>query len=53
MVPSEFFPRLMRWYLDGTLRLDEMVTREIGLDDVEGAFAAMTSGTVIRSVIRL
>jgi Zn-dependent alcohol dehydrogenase len=53
MVPSEFFPRLMRWYLDGTLRLDEMVTREIGLDDVEDAFAAMTSGTVIRSVIRL
>src|SRR5438445_677453 len=53
MVPSEFFPRLMSWYLDGTLRLDEMVTREIGLDDVEDAFAAMTSGTVIRSVIRL
>src|SRR5205823_3337892 len=53
MVPSEFFPRLMRWYLDGTLRLDEMITREIGLDDVEDAFAAMTSGTVIRSVIRL
>src|SRR5438067_1112235 len=53
MVPSEFFPRLMRWYLDGTLRLDEMITRELGLDDVEDAFAAMTSGTVIRSVIRL
>jgi S-(hydroxymethyl)mycothiol dehydrogenase len=53
MVPSEFFPRLMRWYLDGTLRLDEMVTREIGLEEVEDAFAAMTSGAVIRSVIRL
>ena len=53
MVPSEFFPRLMRWYLDGTLLLDEMVTREIGLDEVEDAFTAMTSGTVIRSVIRL
>ena len=53
MVPSEFFPRLMRWYLDGTLRLDEMVTHEVGLDDVERAFEAMTSGTVIRSVVRL
>src|SRR5205814_8315307 len=53
MVPSEFFPRLMRWSLDGTLGVDEMVTREIGLDEVEDAFAAMSSGTVIRSVIRL
>jgi S-(hydroxymethyl)mycothiol dehydrogenase len=53
MVPSEFFPRLMGWYLDGTLRLDEMVTHEVGLDDVERAFAAMASGTVIRSVVRL
>src|SRR5258706_189207 len=53
MVPSEFFPRLMRWYLDGTLRLDEMVTREIGPDDVVDAFAAMTGGTLIRSEIRL
>ena len=53
MVPSEFFPRLMRWYLDGTLLLDEMVTHEVGLDDVEHAFAAMTSGVVIRSVVRM
>ena len=53
MVPSEFFPKLMRWYLDGTLLLDEMVTQEIGLDDVERGFSAMTAGTVIRSVMRL
>src|SRR2546430_16875465 len=53
MVPSEFFPRLMRGDLDGTLRLNEMVTREIGLDEGEDAFAAMTSGTVVRAVIPL
>ena len=53
MVPADFFPRLMAWYLDGTLLLDEMVTREVGLDDVERSFAAMMDGTVIRSVVRL
>jgi S-(hydroxymethyl)mycothiol dehydrogenase len=52
MVHSEFFPRLMSWYLDGRLRLDEMITQEIGLDDVEPAFAAMVGGTAIRSVVR-
>jgi S-(hydroxymethyl)mycothiol dehydrogenase len=53
MVPAEFFPRLMRWYQERSLLLDEMVTQEVGLDDVEAAFAAMRDGTVIRSVVRL
>ena len=52
MVPADFFPRLMDWYLDGTLKVDEMVSREIELEDIEEAFAAMRRGDVIRSVVR-
>ena len=52
MVPADFFPRLMDWYQAGTLKLDEMVSQEIGLEDIEAAFAAMRRGDVIRSVVR-
>ena len=34
-VPAEDFPRLAQWALDGRLDLAGMVTRTIGLDDVE------------------
>lgn len=52
MVPADFFPKLMAWYRAGTLKLDEMVSREIELDDIEEAFSAMRRGDVIRSVVR-
>ena len=39
------------YYLDGRLDLDAMVTKTIGLDDVEAAFEDMAAGRVIRSVI--
>ena len=40
------------WYLDGRLDLDGMVTRTLGIDQVEEAFRAMLAGEVIRSVVR-
>jgi len=46
------FPLLAQLYLDGKLNLDQMVTQEIGLGDVEAAFHKMEEGNVIRSVIR-
>lgn len=49
--PPVDFPMLAGLYLDGSLNLDDMVTREIGLNDVEDAFRAMASGEVIRSVV--
>jgi S-(hydroxymethyl)mycothiol dehydrogenase len=49
--PSEFLPYLAGLYLDGRLDLDSMISRTIGLDDVQEAFAAMDRGEVIRSVI--
>lgn len=52
-LPSSDFPLLAHLYLDGKLNLDAMVTRTIGLGDVEAAFHEMESGNVIRSVILL
>ncbi|MEP6756683.1 MAG: alcohol dehydrogenase catalytic domain-containing protein [Chthonomonadales bacterium] len=51
-LPSHDFPLLAQLYLQGKLDLDGMVTRFIGLDDVEAAFHEMETGNVIRSVIK-
>ena len=50
-IPSEDFPEMARWYLDGRLDLDGMITRRIGIDDLDEAFRAMLAGEVIRSVV--
>jgi S-(hydroxymethyl)glutathione dehydrogenase/alcohol dehydrogenase len=44
-------PRLVDWYMKGRLRLDEMVSSRIRLDQVNEGFAAMKRGGVARSVI--
>jgi S-(hydroxymethyl)mycothiol dehydrogenase len=50
-LPSHDFPLLAQLYLQGKLNLDSMVTRRIGLEEVEAAFHAMEHENVIRSVI--
>lgn len=50
-IPSEDFPEMAQWALGGRLDLDGMVTRELGLDDLDEAFRAMLAGEVIRSVV--
>lgn len=44
-------PQYVDYYLDGRLRLDEMISRRIPLDEINGAFDAMKKGEVARSVI--
>lgn len=44
-------PQLCDLYLGGRLKLDEMVSRTITLDEINEGFAAMKSGDVVRSVI--
>jgi Zn-dependent alcohol dehydrogenase len=44
-------PRFLELYRSGQLRLDELVSRRIGLDDVNHAMDAMKAGEVARSVI--
>ena len=50
-VPDRDFPRLAQLALDGRLDLAGLVTKTVPLDDVEGAFADMNAGDVIRSVV--
>ena len=52
-LPSRDFPMLTDLYLQGRLDLDAFVSEEIGLGDVEEAFATMKSGDVLRSVVIL
>ena len=44
-------PRYVDFYLDGRLKLDEMISRRIPLDEINPAFDAMRQGEVARSVI--
>jgi len=50
-LPSRDFPLLVDLHLQGRLPLDRFVSETIGLDDVEAAFAAMSRGDVLRSVV--
>jgi S-(hydroxymethyl)mycothiol dehydrogenase len=50
-LPTRDFPLLAEWYRQGKLDLDGLVTRRIGLDEVEEAFHAMERGETLRSVI--
>jgi S-(hydroxymethyl)glutathione dehydrogenase/alcohol dehydrogenase len=49
--PQQDFPRLARAYLDGNLKLDELITRRIDLDDINEGFDALRRGEAIRTVI--
>src|SRR5439155_26533479 len=53
VLPARDFPLLASMYERGELRLDELVSRRIGLDEVDEAFAAMERGETLRSVIIL
>ena len=44
-------PRYIEIYLQGRLKLDELVSQRIGLDQVDDAFRDMEGGHVARSVI--
>src|SRR5580765_658075 len=52
-LPSRDFPMLVDLYRQGRLPLDEFVSEEIGLGDVEAAFEKMHRGEVLRSVVVL
>ena len=49
--PRRDFPWLARLYLDGRLKLDELITRRITLGEINDGFAAMTRGEAVRTVI--
>ena len=45
-------PRLLEHYKTGELKLDQLISRRIGVQDVNDAFLAMEAGEVARSVIK-
>ncbi len=44
-------PRIVDWYMDGKIRIDEMITHTLPLKDINRAFDLMHSGESIRSVV--
>jgi S-(hydroxymethyl)mycothiol dehydrogenase len=50
-LPSRDFPMLVDLHLQGRLPLEKFVSETISLGDVEAAFAKMTRGEVLRSVV--
>jgi S-(hydroxymethyl)glutathione dehydrogenase/alcohol dehydrogenase len=49
--PARDFPWIAREYLAGRVKLDELITRRIRLDEINDGFAVMARGEGIRSVI--
>jgi S-(hydroxymethyl)mycothiol dehydrogenase len=52
-LPSRDFPMLVGLHLQGRLPLGKFVTETIAIGDIEDAFAKMTRGEVLRSVVVL
>lgn len=48
---QEDVPKLLQHYKEGKLKLDELISRRIAVEDVNDAFRAMEAGEVARSVI--
>jgi len=48
---QEDVPRLLEYYKSGELKLDELISRRISVDEVNDAFTAMEAGEVARTVI--
>ena len=45
-------PKIVDWYMDGKIEIDDMVTHTMGLEAINDAFDLMHEGKSIRSVIR-
>jgi len=50
--PRRDIPRLLRLYMEGQLKLDELVTREYDLDGVNQGYQDMRDGKNIRGLIK-
>jgi S-(hydroxymethyl)glutathione dehydrogenase / alcohol dehydrogenase len=44
-------PRIVDWYMDGKINIDDLITHKLPLDDINQAFDLMHSGESIRTVI--
>ena len=44
-------PKIVDWYMDGKINIDDLITHTMGLDDINSAFDLMHEGKSIRSVV--
>jgi len=44
-------PKIVDWYMDGKIRIDELITHQMPLSDINRAIDLMHSGESIRSVV--
>jgi S-(hydroxymethyl)glutathione dehydrogenase/alcohol dehydrogenase len=44
-------PKIVDWYMEGKIRIDELITHTMKLDDINQAFDLMHAGESIRSVV--
>ena len=44
-------PRIVDWYMDGKINIDDLITHTMPLDDINDAFDLMHAGKSIRSVV--
>jgi S-(hydroxymethyl)glutathione dehydrogenase/alcohol dehydrogenase len=44
-------PKIVDWYMDGKIKIDELITHKMPLEDINKAFDLMHSGESIRSVV--
>ena len=49
--PNVDFPKLVDLYLDGRLKIDQLISRTWKLDEINEGFAAMRGGQVARGVV--
>src|SRR5438046_1722970 len=49
--PNVDFPRLVDLYLDGRLKIDQLISRTYKLDEINEGFQALRSGQVARGVV--
>ena len=44
-------PKIVDWYMDGKINIDDLITHQLALDDINKGFDLMHSGESIRSVV--
>jgi S-(hydroxymethyl)glutathione dehydrogenase/alcohol dehydrogenase len=44
-------PRIVDWYMEGKINIDDLITHKLALEDINRAFDLMHTGQSIRSVV--
>ena len=45
-------PKIVDWYMDGKINIDDLITHTMGLEKINDGFDLMHAGESIRSVVK-